>query len=237
MALTEADDVSTPRIPSAPEERFACDWKGYDVLPSLCVQLQSVDREHASERNQYCASGECKQGKTVREVLERLAALPKPAPVLKAKPAPSRPPMLSVSYVEITPLGHLEPKAAPRTPAPAEPEPTLESIMEEKTCKRGCGRKLGPNNKSGVCTTCQQGAVEAVKKAPAVRKRPVQLLARQPITEELAAELSFEELEVCFRALVSRLDHVDQVRARVEAFVMDRSKAPPVEVEPTEPAI
>jgi len=61
------------KIPSEPEQRFDCEWKGYAVTGALCCELQATPREKAAERNQYCASGACDQGKKVAAALARSA--------------------------------------------------------------------------------------------------------------------------------------------------------------------
>lgn len=38
------------------------------------------------------------------------------------------------------------------------------TTMEAKNCSKGCGRTLGPNNRSGICTPCQNGGTEREKK-------------------------------------------------------------------------
>lgn len=54
------------------------------------------------------------------------------------------------------------PSAAPESPAPT---PTEEPMPKKRYCSTCKTQPLGANNKSGVCTPCQQGKPRPTKKA------------------------------------------------------------------------
>jgi hypothetical protein len=240
-----------PRIPEGPHGKFTCEHFRCVMAGRFCVTKQT-EREWVAAcgeyrvpfRNQFCASGDCVQGKEIAAALAGKPLQVRTGEDIRQanKAAATERGLATVARIE----GRLA--AAQET-----------DMEKKRTCsKDGCKNALGAANKSGICSACSSGyqprtagqaktantlaraahAAKAALQPPAVPSAPP-TAGEQPGTVRavmapaaaLLPEVPIEEL------IRSRLEHhrarvAELLHHQTEAAKLERALAALLEVNP-----